>query len=198
MNFLSFLISSCFVFLPLIVGAQDLYNCTANGYCPPLKWENCGNWYTMQYIEYNHIPDPLIIGKNSIMEKYAINTGKELRHYQTHTKWENFFMPPPPPLNVHIAFVCHFCLQQRQIEKKKCGVHQKKNKCKQKTPKNTQKKVLICFCILIFINILCVSLVFAATQYVRLGGMLKKTFPNSNIVSVYIDQYFNICAFFCC
>ena len=53
----------------------QLYNCTANGYCPPLSWQNCMNTKeSFKFISYSHSPDPLIMDESSVIAKYAINS----------------------------------------------------------------------------------------------------------------------------
>ena len=59
---------------------QQLYNCTAEGYCPPLQWSNCNDTnltLTLEFIEYAHEPDPLIMGEGDIIIKYAKNVGSK-------------------------------------------------------------------------------------------------------------------------
>ena len=60
---------------------QTLFNCTTNGYCPPLQWYNCNDTsvesLTLEFISYSHNPDPLIIGESSVNNKYAKNIGSK-------------------------------------------------------------------------------------------------------------------------
>lgn len=58
-----------------IAASEPLYNCTAVGYCPPLKYTTCNSNLQFQYTIYKHSPDPLIVGKPYTLIKYGINKG---------------------------------------------------------------------------------------------------------------------------